>query len=213
MLGARIRRLIKAKGFTQSAFATKTGIERTELSRILSGKKAPHPDQILWIAEALEIAAEVLLEGAEMPSGYRKAMQKGEEAVHRVIQAEGERDEARARIVELTSEVEALHAQLANERTEADQRLAEARAEDARALAAQKAAHAAEVAGLRMSIGKLADENRKLTSSVHVANASNIALQKQVQEARNNATGAAVFTGLMGILVGGALGSSGGDEA
>ena len=53
--------LRKIKGFSQKELAHKTGIVRTTLSRIESGRVRPSLDEVRWIAEALGAGeAEVL---------------------------------------------------------------------------------------------------------------------------------------------------------
>lgn len=48
--------LRKIRGFSQKELAHKTGIVRTTLSRIESGRVRPSLDEVLWIAEALGVS-------------------------------------------------------------------------------------------------------------------------------------------------------------
>jgi transcriptional regulator with XRE-family HTH domain len=61
-LGKRIRDLREAKGWSQTAFASMCGIERSYVSRIEQGKMNLHCCVLQIIAEQLEISVFSLLE-------------------------------------------------------------------------------------------------------------------------------------------------------
>lgn len=54
-LGARIRELRKAKGYSQETFARKSGIDRTYIASVEAGKRNISIDNIKKIADALNV--------------------------------------------------------------------------------------------------------------------------------------------------------------
>jgi transcriptional regulator with XRE-family HTH domain len=104
-LGERLRRLLLAKGYTQTSLAKKAGLERTDLNRIINGHRNPHQRELPWLAEALDLSVDALLAGAEVPHALREIMAeheddevaKVESALRRVLDAESQRDEAIAK--------------------------------------------------------------------------------------------------------------------
>jgi transcriptional regulator with XRE-family HTH domain len=78
LLGARIRICIEAGGYrTVEEFAYATGLSKSTLSDILSGKKGPTVQTLIRIASALKITLSTLFEDAplniwvrELPPDY-----------------------------------------------------------------------------------------------------------------------------------------------
>lgn len=96
--GQRVKAVMAEKGLTQTVLAQKTGIERSEINRTLNDKRNPRPDEINWIAAALGIKLGDLMEGVQLPANLHRAIEQTEFAAKRVLQAEGERDEARGQL-------------------------------------------------------------------------------------------------------------------
>lgn len=67
LLGKRLARLRKERGFTQVELAEKTEVIQTIISDYERGKLRPNPDMIVRIATALKISADELL-GMEAPA-------------------------------------------------------------------------------------------------------------------------------------------------
>ena len=63
MVGERIAKLRKAKGFTQDQFAEATGLNRTHLYRLETGQQSMTLKTLKLIADALGVRATQLLRG------------------------------------------------------------------------------------------------------------------------------------------------------
>lgn len=57
--------LLHQKRMTQQELATKSGISKVQVNRLLNGSRRLHYDQIIAFAKALEVSAAVLLGGVE----------------------------------------------------------------------------------------------------------------------------------------------------
>lgn len=93
-IGERVSRLMAEREFTQTLLSEKSGIERTQLNRLIRGKRQVLPQEIPWLAEALGVTSEALMEGVDVPAPVKKAIDELAEVVRRVLAAERERDEA-----------------------------------------------------------------------------------------------------------------------
>ena len=85
------------RGLSQSELAIKTSIDRSELNRIVHGKRAPKPREAAWLIEALGISSDDFiaeLEVGEDPA-FKDEVAQHREFAHRVLTAERERDEAK----------------------------------------------------------------------------------------------------------------------
>ena len=60
LLGKRIKELRKEKGLTQEQLAETVGIEPNNLSRIEKGRNYPTPENLLKIANALNVSVDKL---------------------------------------------------------------------------------------------------------------------------------------------------------
>ena len=98
--GRRVKARMQEIGLAQTDLARKTEIERSELNRILNDRREPDLLEIVWIAGALDVAPESLVD-EESPEIRRRAIREVENSVKRVLRAEGERDEAREELREL----------------------------------------------------------------------------------------------------------------
>jgi transcriptional regulator with XRE-family HTH domain len=63
VVGERIAKLRKAKGFTQDQFAEATGLNRTHLYRLETGQQSMTLKTLKLIADALGVRATQLLRG------------------------------------------------------------------------------------------------------------------------------------------------------
>lgn len=89
-----------ARGLNQSSLARKSGVERTVICRIMTGKARPRPEQIGWMAKALGVDSSELLLEADLPQELQDLVTRMRE---RIGQLERERDEARAEVARLRS--------------------------------------------------------------------------------------------------------------
>jgi transcriptional regulator with XRE-family HTH domain len=93
--GDRLKQLMAVRGFSQSALAKRSGVERTVINRMISGKAKPRHEQIGWMAQALGVDAYELLIHAD-PSELRRLTEQLHEARARIAELEQERDAALA---------------------------------------------------------------------------------------------------------------------
>ncbi len=97
-MGSRIKALLQARGVSQSELATKSGVDRAELNRLVNGRRQARLEEIGWIAEALGVGVEELVGDLELPADLRRALGHFGDLARRMLHVEGERDDARARL-------------------------------------------------------------------------------------------------------------------
>ena len=102
-LGARVKQLMAARGLNQSVLARKSGVERSLISRMLSGKARPRIEQLDWIARVLVVDLYDLIGIADLSSDTRFLFDELCAARVRIRDLERERDEALARVRELSA--------------------------------------------------------------------------------------------------------------
>ncbi len=64
-LGRNVRAARRRFGLSQEELGTRCGLHRTEIGYIENGRRMPRVDTLMRVAGALEVRAEVLLEGIE----------------------------------------------------------------------------------------------------------------------------------------------------
>jgi transcriptional regulator with XRE-family HTH domain len=214
-LGQRIAKLMAERGVSQTAFATKTGIDRSELNRIVNGKRRPKPHELAWIAGALSISVDDLLGGTKLPVEVRRSVTQFEEVARRVLAAESERDAARAQLKAAEEQAAADRALWARERMELDERVAAARrdadlriqevqrqaAEREQVLRREKESVRAELDRQRLLAQQLGARNEALAG--HLAG-----VQTELASERGKKVAAGLLAGLAGVFVGGVLGAA-----
>lgn len=97
MLGERIKRYRKEKGYSQKQLAEKLDVAQTAVSSWETGVRMPGIDTIMWIADALDVSYHELLRN-ERPKETVEAEQKKPDAI--------EDDEAYARYAEIMEAAE-----------------------------------------------------------------------------------------------------------
>ena len=70
-LGSRLKALMSERGMNQSVLAKKAGIERSMVSRIISGKARAKVEHLGWIAQVLSIDVHELLSYADLSPDVR----------------------------------------------------------------------------------------------------------------------------------------------
>lgn len=208
-LGARIKRLMMERGVSQSGLAKTTGIDRTQLNRLVNEKREPNPDELVWLAQALATTVEAILDGVELQEGLRKSLGILEEAAKRALVAEGERDAARAELEEAKRAHRAEERRWRTERDELQALLTEAHQAHADALAQVRQKEAE----LRQQVVTFADERaakEQEISAMRVENkrrGSQITLLQGQLAKETSAKNAAGLLGLAGLLGGVAFAS------
>lgn len=100
----RLRRLMTTAGIgTQTALETRSGIERSIISRILANKVFPTPYQVECLATAVKVTVDILMDGIVLPPRARPAFERAREAANRLCLAEVTRDQAVTELDHLTT--------------------------------------------------------------------------------------------------------------
>jgi transcriptional regulator with XRE-family HTH domain len=95
---ARLRRAIDERGISQTDLAAKVEIDRTELNRLVNGKRAPKPREAAWLIEALGVDGDAFLAGLDVADdpAFADEIEQYRGLARRVLDAERERDDAQA---------------------------------------------------------------------------------------------------------------------
>jgi transcriptional regulator with XRE-family HTH domain len=190
LIGKRIKELLAARGWSQSQLSKRSGIERSHLCRLINDARTPKEDELHWIATALEITLEELLEGVVIEARLSEKLDIITGLTERLLEEQTQRRLAEAR------------AEAAEEALEAQRRNYEDR------LARQAKAHARKVRALDVETEGL---SRLLTDSEAKIRKRDAIIRVQAQrlkelqagEAHSWATGL-VIGGLGGLILGGA---------
>lgn len=216
-LGQRVKRLMEEKGFNQTSLARRTGIERTELNRLVNDRRQPRNDELAWLAQALDVTIEVLLEGVDLPEELRKTLALFEDAARRVLVAEGERDEIRERLAASEEEHAGERRRWEDERHQLEAQAKAARDESARVVSELSAQVGAAEQALEDERRARADDRGRAELALKHAAASAdvlrnqvIALQRELARERSSKIATGFIAGLAGLFGGAALGSSSG---
>lgn len=103
--GSRLRQLMLASGLNQTRLASKSGIDRSIVNRLISGKARPQAAQIGWLAQVLGVDVDELMVGVELPDDVRRTTEHVRTLGERVLRAETERDQATTRSERLATEL------------------------------------------------------------------------------------------------------------
>ena len=74
--GHHLKQLMTMRGFSQSALARRSGVERTMINRMISGKTKPRHEQIDWMAQALGVDASELHRHTDPPDVVRMLVEQ-----------------------------------------------------------------------------------------------------------------------------------------
>lgn len=211
--GERVARLMKAKGLSQTALAKRTGIERTQLNRLIRGHRQPHTDEIAWLAEALAVSPPELLDGIELPPKVQKAIDEFRELARRVLAAERRGDEATAKVAAVEARSAADATKWAGEREALQRALAEQKAETERVRRAAASQLSTKDEENRSVAGQLVLQQWHAEQDKAALQASNDWLQARVRQLeaqlaaqQSNAVAATVGVGGLALLLGIGLG-------
>lgn len=210
--GERLGRLMRERGFTQSSLAAKVGVDRTQLNRTISGKRDPRPDEVAWLAQGLNVPLDVLLDGIELEGPIRNFIDREQEKAARVLQLEGERDEARALLKasedarrlledEHAQELKRLATEAASARDEATRRLSQVE----HAAATREAVVRSELVTTKRNLAQQQLLVAQLRAKISRHEALATQLQQKIAQERNGKEMAglvSVAAGLVGLALG-----------
>lgn len=210
--GQRLRALMKIRGLTQSELARRTGIDRTQLNRIINDKASPKPHEIAWLAQYLGLSSEEMLAGVEASSDVRRAIDESRAAIQRVVDAEVQRDEALALAAEANDLLVRERHERERERQQAEAALREAvehwqarvHEQEWRAVS-ERNEHAVENANLKSLLRQAAQGIEHLQSTERTLRAQLATAKKQLADIRANKAAGQLFAGLAGAVIGRAI--------
>lgn len=209
-----MRHLLAERGLSQTDLATRARIERTELNRIINGKRDPRSYEIGWLAEAFGITTKELLVGVDATKLelIEEEMERGQAHARDVLTAERERDDAKAMHKALEGEVHGMESGWRAERRDLQAALAAQREDCSQRLTLREEAFAKREQELLDQLAALRDQltarERELRQAQALAadrGRQAEQLQASLEAARGKIAGAALFAG----IVGAAIGSSG----
>lgn len=116
-IGDRVAELMAAAGLSQTDLATKTGIDRSEINRIVRNRRPPRWVELPFLAPVLNTTVEDLLRGVELTPEYRRNLEKMQEGAMRLLKAEAERDEERQKAARLRESLQEAGMMIDHERT------------------------------------------------------------------------------------------------
>lgn len=210
----RIKRLIDERGISQTELAPLSRIERSELNRIVNGKRDPRPYEIGWLAEALGVSTKELLKDIdyEKLDMFEEEVERGQTHAREVLTAERERDDAKTTHNALELEVHRMEEGWRKERQALQDALLEQREDCKERVALREDALAKREQELLTQIATLRDRVTNLERELRQAQAvaADRSLQvEQMQRAAESARGQTAGALLLAGLVGAAIGSSG----
>ena len=207
---------MEERGVSQTELATKIAIDRTELNRLVNGKRAPKPREAAWLIEALGVEADTFLADLDVSAdpAFGDEIESHRQLARRVLDAERERDEARAarngleasfRVEEMAWRAERgqLQGALADFRRDCAERVKQRDEE----LARREQELLGELSGVRDQSVRFQRELRAMTEVANDRLRQLQEAQRSLEFERGRVTTAGVFGGLVGAMLGGGIGA------
>lgn len=221
----RLRRELERRKWTQTALATKTGIERSELNRLVNGKRDPRGQEIGWLSAAFDMEPEELLEEVDVMEleTFTAEVEHARKIASRTLTAEQERDEATASLTAAEESLREAEKGWRTERAELQAMLAQQREDCAERLQRRDEELAQREGQLLGRLGEARDQTieleRQLRRTRRVADdrQRQIAqLQRALEAEKAKVSSAGLFGGLIGAALAGGtaavLASNGGED-
>lgn len=209
--GARLKRLMGARGITQTQLAERTGIDRSVLNRLANGKAQPRAEHVAWLAPVLELTPEELMRDLDLAPESRRALDWAKESLERLMRAEGARDEAIANLEGITRELERERAGRLQDHQEHARAMIEVRAQTERQLREQQDAAArqdaqaqAEKATWIAHLGQSEAALRQAAMTEDWLRSQIVQLQHDLAAEKGKKVTSAFLAGMAGLLIGGA---------
>jgi transcriptional regulator with XRE-family HTH domain len=218
----RLKRLMEEKNLSQSEVASKTGIDRSELNRLVHGKRAPKAREAAWLIEALGVTE--FMQGIDIAGdpAFREEIEQHQELARRMLDAERARDDAQAAHKSLEASFRSAETAWRTERQELQEALRDNRRDCAERLKQRDEALAKRENELLTKLSQANDYvaalERQLRATQQLAadrTAQLTQLSKALEAERAKVTSAGLFGGLVGALIGvgaGAAAASSDDE-
>jgi len=204
-LGARVGRLMVERGFSQTELGKRAGIDRSEISRIVNDKRHAQAKELPWLAQALSVTLEDLLQGLELPEALAEKRVELEQIARSVLVAKAEAEELRAQLLAVDQDREQERQKWSRERLELNAQLQAVREDAAsRVAGATKRADSAEQA-LDVERTARAEERGRFEAAIQQLNVALLTQRQQVatlQQEVAREKGSKVTVGLLASLVG-----------
>lgn len=213
----RLRRAIERRGISQTELAAKVEIDRTELNRLVNGKRAPKPREAAWLIEALGVDGDAFLGGLDLAEdpAFADEIEQYRRLARRVLDAERERDDAQASRKSLDESFRVEETAWRAERGQLQAALADIRRDCATRLKQREEELARREHELLRELSEARDQlalsQRQLRAANELANERlrQVAeLQSSVETERARVMSAGVFGGLVGAMLGGGIGAA-----
>ncbi|HEX3478646.1 MAG TPA: helix-turn-helix domain-containing protein [Kofleriaceae bacterium] len=212
----RLRHAIEKRGISQTELAAKVEIDRTELNRLVNGKRAPRPREAAWLIEALGVGGEEFLGGLDLAEdpAFADEIEQYRGLARRVLDAERKRDDAQASRNALEESLRIEETAWRAERGQLQAALADIRRDCAGRLKQREEEFARREHELLRELSEARDQlalsQRQLRAANELANERlrQVAeLQRSVETERARVMSAGVFGGLVGAMLGGGIGA------
>lgn len=172
-LGDRLKSILKERGKSQTWLSEKTGIDRSEINRIINGRKAPRGEHLRWMATALGMDITEMVGEATLPDATAKEAARLQSLMEQKLLAESERDIALARVKSLEAQLESE----TRKRLDVEEQLETAQSDQAETTALN--------INLRNHLDRLKETRRRLTTYVEVLKQQRDNYQAALDEARS----------------------------
>lgn len=209
----RLRSELDSRKLTQTELATRTDIDRSDINRLVNGKRDPRPQELGWISAALDIPLDVLLRDLDITEfdTFEVEANHARKVASRVLTAERERDEAKAELRALEGSIRAMEQGWRTERTELQNMLAQQRQDCAERLRQRDEELAAREGELLTRLSEARDTQLQLERRRRMAERIAEERQQQIERLQASLAGEKAKTTTVGLfagLVGAALAGS-----
>lgn len=213
----RLKRLMTEKGLSQTELATRTEIDRSELNRIVHGKRSPKPREAAWLIEALGGSLEEFGDGLDVARdpAFKEEVVQHLGVAHRVMKAERERDEAIASRHSVEGSFRVEEAAWRDERKQLQEALRDVRKDCAERvkqrdeeLARRENELLGDLSTARDRIAELERERREAAQLAADRLQQITTLTKAIDAERSKVASAGLFGGLVGALLGAGAGAA-----
>lgn len=199
----KLRQRITALGLTQTEIASRTGIDRVDLNRMVNGKREPKPHEVAMLAVVLKTAPEELAAEVNQEEVRLFTM-----IAERVLEAEDRLTESLLELQAATNAHRAAENRWAAERQELIAETERVRHEAARRVAEVEAAAATREARLELrnrEFAAMVAQRESDIAQLQATIAGNLQTITGLRREVAGANGRAIFTTIVGALAGAAL--------
>lgn len=192
---------MRERGLTQTALAKRSGVDRSDLNRIINGHRSPRAPEVPLLAAVLGVSAEELLAGVELSDSYPRELEQVNDVALRLLEAESERNEALARAEQNLRSLQEAGRALDQERetfTKERERMTARVAE----ISQEKAQVERELAGVRAELFTAANKVSEQDATIVALRSEIATLQQRLAQENSAKVLTGVLSGFAGLAVG-----------